>query len=61
MHKISDLYGRSRLDESGFTTAELLGNAALGILALAAIWGALSLIGEDLIDMMREKIFKETP
>ena len=28
-------------DESGMTTAELLGNAALGVLALVVIWGLL--------------------
>jgi cytochrome b len=26
-------------DEDGFTTAELIGNAALGVAALAVIWG----------------------
>jgi hypothetical protein len=26
-------------DEAGFTTAELIGNAALGVAALAVIWG----------------------
>lgn len=28
-----------RTDEDGFTTAELIGNAALGVAALAVIWG----------------------
>lgn len=34
----------ARREESGFTTAELLGNAALGVIALGAIW---ALIGGD--------------
>jgi hypothetical protein len=28
-------------DEEGFTTAELIGNAALGVAALAVIWGTI--------------------
>lgn len=31
-----------RCDEQGFTTAELLGNAALGVLALIVIWNLIS-------------------
>ncbi len=48
----------ARLDdrEEGFSTAELLGNAALGIAALVAIWGLLQLLGLDVIDMIREQI-----
>ena len=34
-------------DEAGMTTAELLGNAALGVLALVVIWGALQALGVD--------------
>ena len=45
-----------RKDESGFTTAELLGNAALGIVALAAIWLALGALGEDVVDLIRDKL-----
>jgi hypothetical protein len=33
------------LDEDGFSTAELLGNAALGIAALVAIWALLANVG----------------
>jgi hypothetical protein len=36
---------QDRLDEEGFTTAELLGNAALGVLALVVIWNLIS--GDD--------------
>ena len=34
--------------EEGMTTAELLGNAALGIAALVAIWAVLQALGLDL-------------
>jgi hypothetical protein len=47
---------RKRYDESGFTTAELLGNAALGIVALAAIWLAMGEIGQGVIDLIKEKL-----
>jgi hypothetical protein len=33
----------------GFTTAELLGNAALAIVVLIAIWAALKAMGLDII------------
>lgn len=35
--------------DSGFSTAELLGNAALGIAALVVIWTLLSGLGEQVI------------
>ncbi len=38
----------SRSDE-GWTTAELLGNAALAILALVAIWGLLQALGVSVV------------
>ncbi len=42
--------GRAHLgDERGMTTAELLANAAMGVLALVAIWGALRLVGLDVV------------
>ncbi len=43
-------------DEAGFTTAELLGNAALGIVALVGIWGAMSTLGGDLITAIRTSL-----
>lgn len=46
----------ARRDESGFTTAELLGNAALGVLALAAIWAALGGIGDQVIAKVKEQL-----
>lgn len=45
------LLGRLRLgDEDGFSTAELLGNAALGIAALVAIWALLQALGVNIIN-----------
>ena len=43
-------------DEAGLTTAELLGNAALGVLALVAIWGALQALGLDIVDWIRDQL-----
>jgi hypothetical protein len=45
-------------DESGMTTAELLGNAALGVLALVAIWGALQALGVDVVNMLRDSLVR---
>ncbi|MDQ3710077.1 MAG: hypothetical protein M3387_12380 [Actinomycetota bacterium] len=36
--------------EEAFSTAELLGNAALGIAALVAIWALMQGLGVDIID-----------
>ena len=44
-------------DERGLNTAELLGNAALAIAALVIIWGALQLLGLDVVDWIRSQIF----
>lgn len=43
-------------DEEGMTTAELLGNAALGIAALVAIWALLQAIGLDVMEYIRTSI-----
>lgn len=43
-------------DERGLTTAELLGNAALGIAALVAIWALLQALGVDIVDWIREQL-----
>jgi hypothetical protein len=43
-------------DESGMTTAELLGNAALGVLALVVIWAALQALGLDVVNMVRDSL-----
>ena len=43
-------------DPDGFTTAELLGNAALAIAALVAIWGVLRLMGLNIVTMITNKL-----
>jgi hypothetical protein len=42
--------------EEGMTTAELLGNAALGVLALVAIWTVLQALGVDIVNWMRDQL-----
>lgn len=49
--------GRSRQEsESGMTTAELLGNAALGIAALVAIWALLQALGVNVINWIEGQL-----
>ena len=38
------------------TTAELLGNAALGVAALVAIWAVLQTLGLDVVDWIRAEL-----
>ena len=38
------------------TTAELLGNAALGVLALVVIWGLLQTLGVDIVKSLRDAL-----
>ena len=45
-----------RRGEEGMTTAELLGNAALGIAALVAIWAVLQTLGLDVVDWIRGQL-----
>jgi hypothetical protein len=42
--------------ESGLATAELLGNAALGVAALVVIWAALQALGLDIVDWIRAQV-----
>jgi hypothetical protein len=42
--------------ENGMTTAELLGNAALGIAALVAIWAVLQALGLDIVNWIRGQL-----
>lgn len=55
LHRIQ---GASRVDcgESGMTTAELLGNAALGVFALIVIWAGLREVGLDVVDWIRSDL-----
>ncbi len=56
MALISWLLARNRRTEAGMTTAELLGNAALGVLALVAIWTLLQALGVDIVNWMRGQL-----
>jgi hypothetical protein len=42
--------------DDGMTTAELLGNAALGIAALVAIWAVLQALGLDIVNWIRGQL-----
>ncbi len=46
-------------DERGLNTAELLGNAALAIVALVAIWAGLQALGIDLIEAIGDLLTGE--
>jgi hypothetical protein len=50
------LLDRRAGSEAGMTTAELLGNAALGVLALVVIWGLLQSLGVDIVNWMRSQL-----
>ncbi len=50
--------GRPDTGERGFSTAEGLAGAALAVIALVAIWGALKTLGMDIVDWMRSQIIK---
>jgi hypothetical protein len=45
-----------RSDARGMATAELLGNAALGIAALVVIWGALQALGLNIVQWITSKV-----
>jgi hypothetical protein len=47
---------RRAQSEAGMTTAELLGNAALGVLALVVIWGMLQALGVDIVNWIRGQL-----
>lgn len=42
--------------ERGMATAELLGNAALGIAALVGIWAVLQAVGLDVMEWIRAQL-----
>ncbi len=48
--------GEERASEQGMATAELLGNAALGIAALVAIWAVLQAVGLDVMEWIRAQL-----
>ena len=45
-----------RTDDRGLSTAELLGNAALAIAALVAIWAVLQQLGVDVVAWIRGEV-----
>jgi hypothetical protein len=49
--------GSAARPEEGMTTAELLGNAALGIAALVAIWAVLQALGLDIVNWIRGQLW----
>lgn len=53
---VRDAVARWHDEEDAFSTAELLGNAALGIVALVVIWGALQALGLDVVDFIRDQL-----
>jgi hypothetical protein len=52
-----EAWGRVARGQAGFSTAELLGNAALAVLALVVIWGLLQALGVDVVNWIRGQIF----
>lgn len=53
-----DLIQRIHRDETGLSTAELLGNAALAIVALVAIWAVLQQLGVDIVEWIRGQVMR---
>lgn len=56
MRHLTDLAVRVHEEEDGFSTAELLGNAALGVVALVVIWAALQALGLDIVEFIRGQL-----
>lgn len=56
MDHLHDLLHRLDTEEDGFSTAELLGNAALGVVALVVIWAALQALGVDIVEFIRGQL-----
>ncbi len=53
---MQEILRRLRDDDSGLSTAELLGNAALAIAALVAIWAVLQQLGLDVVSWIRGQV-----
>ncbi len=54
--EVVDEFDREFGDDGGWTTAELLGNAALGILALVAIWAMLQALGINVVSWIQGQL-----
>jgi hypothetical protein len=50
------MIGRQLRAEAGFGTAELLGNAALGVAVLVVIWALLQGLGSEVVEWIRVQI-----
>ena len=57
--RILSFLREAHADERGLNTAELLGNAALAIVALVAIWAGLQALGIDLIEQIGQMLTGE--
>ena len=55
-HELVRWYREHMSPEAGMTTAELLGNAALGIAALVAIWAVMQTLGLDVVNWIRGQL-----
>ncbi len=53
---IGETFRRMKREERGLSTAELLGNAALAIVALLAIWALLQSLGTDIVGWIRAQL-----
>ncbi|HUH06480.1 MAG TPA: hypothetical protein VML96_01615 [Egibacteraceae bacterium] len=53
---VAGIRAELRSGESGFSTAELLGNAALGIAALVAVWALLEALGVQVVAWITAQI-----
>ena len=56
MKRETERQSMKRRHESGMTTAELLANAALGVLALVAIWAVMQQLGLDVVEWIRAQL-----
>lgn len=55
-HGLDPETGPDHHGERGMTTAELLGNAALAILALVGIWAAIRGVGTQVTDFIKSSL-----
>jgi hypothetical protein len=53
---LAALFSREGPSDEGFSTAELLGNAALGIAALIAIWAVLQALGINVVQWIGQQL-----
>ena len=56
MDETEALVDDQRDGEAGLATAELLGNAVLGVLALVAIWALMQQLGVDIVEWIRGQL-----